>query len=295
MICAATLSGFLESVYLVENFGLSTGYASEMRRVVRQLNAHCGYEVTLAELSSRIVSPFLAKLLADGATPTTVNNKRRELRTLWRYAARKKLTGKPDRIKILAQADPIPTAWTTEQCGQIFAECRNLSGSIGGIARSQWWLSLWLTVYSAGERIKATRHARTLDCDLEAGTLFLRWQTVKTRKNRIVYLIPEAVEAIRSIYDPTRELIWPWPHNPRHFFRKARAIVEAAGVPAPKRDGKNLFQRMRRTSGSIVEAAGGDGARHLGHARKVFEKHYRAESWCGGSQAHLIPRPNIAK
>jgi integrase len=217
------------------------------------------------------------------------------LLTLWRSAYGARLAPQPPvrRIKKLVEPTPAPTAWTAEECGCLFSACKALDGEVAGLPRSAFWLSLALTVYSTGERIKAILHAKTQDCDLDAGTILLRWQTVKTRKNRLVWLLPDAVNAIRMIYDPTRERLWPWPHCTRHFFRHARRIVESAGVPAPKSDGKNLFQRMRRTSGSMVEAAGGDGARHLGNTRQVFERHYRAASLCG-SQVGLLRVPTFS-
>jgi integrase len=293
VIRAATVAGFLESVYLVENFGLSSGYVTELRRAILQFSAQVGHEVPLTELSPTLVCRFLESLLLAGCSPTTVNNKRRMLLTIWRAAHRAKMACRPSarRIKKMVEPVPIPTAWTPVECGRIFAACQTLPGSVADLLKGQWWLSLFLTVYSTGERIRAIRNVLTRDCDLDAGTLLLRWQTVKTRKNRLVWLLPESVEAIRSIHDPHREKLWPWPHGKRHFFRQARKIIESAGVPCPKSDGKNLFQRMRRTSGSLIEAAGGDGARHLGNSREVFEKHYRAASLCGGSQINLLPSP----
>jgi integrase len=295
MICSTTIFGFLESVYLLENFGLSSGYIAELRRVVRQFGAFLGYDPSLLELSPALVCRFLQSLLAKGLSPTTINDKRRMLLTLWRAAYRAKLATKPAarRIKKLTEPAPVPTAWSVEECGRIFAACLLLRGTIAGIPRSMFWLSLFLTIYSTGERVKAVVHALASDCDLSAGAILLRWQTAKTRKNRLVWLIPEAVKAIRAIYDPTRKLLWPWTHDKRHFFRQARRIIESAGVPCPKRDGKNLFHKMRRTSGSLVEAAGGDGARHLGNTRAVFLKHYAAASLCGGSQVRLLPSPKF--
>jgi integrase len=293
MIVASTISGYLEGIYLRENFGLSDGYVAELRRAVRQFCSHCGFEPTVDELCPHLFSGWLKSLLDAGLAPATINNKRRMLMTVWKAACRWKRLPRPKTrsVKKLVEPSPIPTAWTPDQCARIFDACRRLRGSIAGVPRAAWWLSLFLAVYSCGERIRAVRLAKTLDCDIDAGTILLRWSTVKTRKNRQVWLTPDAVSAIRSIYSPTRELLWPWPYGKRHFFRQARRIIESAGVPCPKGEGKNLFQRMRRTSGSLVEAAGGDGARHLGNTRQVFEKHYRAADICGASQVHLLPVP----
>jgi integrase len=290
VIVSSTLAGYLEGVYLRDNFGLSAGYITELRRAVRQFQEFTE-EPTLDELRPELFCRWLASLLAQGLSPVTVNNKRRMLMTLWRAAYRSRRAPRPKTraVKRLVEPDPIPTAWTPEQCGRIFAACTGLRGTLAGVPRAAWWLSLFLAVYSCGERIRAVLHARTEDCDLDAGTLLLRWKTVKTRRNRQVWLTELAIAALRVIYDPGRDRLWPWPHDKRHFFRQARRIIESAGVPCPKHDGKNLFQRLRRTSGSLVEAAGGDGARHLGNTRVVFDRHYRADAICCRSQVHLLP------
>ena len=189
MIVASTLSGYLEGVYLRDNFGLSAGYIAELRRAVRQFSEFSG-EPTLNELRPALFCRWLASLLSQGLAPATVNNKRRMLMTLWRAAWRSRLAPRPKTraVKRLTEPDPIPTAWTPEQCGRIFAACQTLQGKICGVPRASWWLSLFLAVYSCGERIRAVLHARSCDCDLDLGTLLLRWQTVKTRKNRQVWL-----------------------------------------------------------------------------------------------------------
>lgn len=292
MLCANTLTGFVDGTFLPQNFGLAPEYASELRRVSRQLSEHAGYAVTLPELSPRLIAGFLSALLAAGRSPVTVNSKRRELLTLWRAAYRMKLAPRPGRIKRLVEPDPIPTAWTQAECDRIFAACAALLGTIAGICRADWWLSLFLVVWATGERIKAIRSARSTDFDPTAGTLTIRWANQKTRKNRLLWLAPEATEAVLRIHDHSRDRLWPWPHCRPHFFVEARRIIEAAGVECPK-TGKNLFQKLRRTSGSLVEAAGGDGALFLANSREVFLKHYRAPSLCGGSQVRFLPRPTL--
>jgi hypothetical protein len=66
-----------------------------------------------------------------------------------------------------------------------------------------------------------------------------------------------------------------------------KRILKRAGIaPTPGR----LFRLFRVTSGSMVEANGGDGSRHLGNGRVVFLRHYCDPRILPG-QIDLLPRP----
>lgn len=122
-----------------------------------------------------------------------------------------------------------------------------------------------LICYDTAARIGAILQTRPEDVDLANRTVFLRASTQKQNADQLFYLSAQAVDALAPIYDPGRELVWPWPYNRRTLWlRFRRQIVNPAGVRTPP-GGRQLFHRLRRTSLSYmakhdirlaVEAAG---------------------------------------
>ena len=84
--------------------------------------------------------------------------------------------------------------------------------------------------------------------------------------------------------------MWPWPYSREALDKRLRKILKAAGVRHGRGQG-GLLHKFRRTSGTLVEAAGGDGAKHIGNTRKVFESHYLDPRFVDRSQLNLLPRP----
>lgn len=122
---------------------------------------------------------------------------------------------------------------------------------------------------------------------MDPAFLTIRSGSHKTRCERLLFIPPELAEKISAL-PRVDALIWPWPWHPRTIWPRFRKLLKAAGIGAHERHG-GLFQKMRRTSGNLVELAGGDGARHLGHSRAVFLKHYWCPQIVPRSQWHLLP------
>ena len=103
----------------------------------------------------------------------------------------------------------------------------------------------------------------------------VRAETQKTSKEQRFRLAPQAIASIALIYDPDRELIWPWPHCRRTLFTHFRRICESAGLK-PNRRGMDLFQRIRRSSISYAAKCDLELARRLaGHSSvEMTRRHY---------------------
>jgi len=281
-----SLEGALDS-YLSDHLGLSTGYRYLLARAVAHFARWHRTPILLATLRRETIIAFMRAELAEGLSAVTVNGKRRALLTLLR-AARLKV----GRVPRVPEPIGLPQAWTLQECESIFSACATLSGHVGSLSASDWWLSLTVAIYYTGERIKAMRSIRSADCDLSVGTLIVRARSHKSRADRLLWIPEQAAELIQRIHDPRRELLWPWPSHRNTLFKQFRRIIEAAGVPCP-RGGHNLFRRLRRTTGTLVEAAGGDGARMLGNSRAVFERYYLDPRMAAKSQARLLPTPHL--
>jgi len=281
---AHTLNSILKD-YLAARWWLSAGYSYNLEHAVWQLSRFYGTTILLSCLTEDTLTAFLRDF-SKTHEPIAVNDRRRSLLTLWRYAAEKNLLPPPKKIPIMPEGQKIPDAWTAAECRTILAECRKQSGTIAGIDAGAWWASFVLTIYYTGQRLRAMLSARTED--YESGTITFQPRGAKTRKAMQFELPREAAEIIDGMMHVQRVLLWPWPFHRNTIFVRFRKITERAGASAPH--GKlKLFHRLRRTSGSLVESLGGDGARHLGNSREVFERSYLAPRICNRCQSSLLP------
>jgi integrase len=299
MLRAVTLSDFAER-YLAERPSLSAGYVEELRRVVRQFQAVVG-PVPLCTITREHLLDYLCSLRVGAETH---NAKRQELLTLLRAACDLKLCDPLRSVPRRQTELRLPTAWTVDEISHLLRVAGCQGGSVGVIPTALWWPAILLTVYDTGARIGELLRVPLSSYQAAPPALVLSAATAKTKRGRWCPLSQQTSSAIeatlavrqRAPASPQSPLstlhspLFPWPHCRRYLFVCFRRLVESAGLPAEK-TGRGLFHKLRRTSGSLVEAAGGDGARHLGNTRQVFEKSYLAPAIIGRGQVGLLPRP----
>ncbi len=241
----------------------------------RQLEAASGGRLLVKDLCDEAVQRLMTKYPNAG----TANSKRREVLTVWKYAWRKRHVDElPRDVPTRRQPQRLPEAWTVEQVNRLLVECRNVPGWFPdtGIPKGLFWASLAITIYYTGSRPSALLSVRTSDVNLVKQYLTLRAEYTKTARDVLYWLAPQAVESIREIFDSARELVWPWGHCRRHFWRSFRKIVERAGLPSVKNK-NDLFYRLRRTNLSYTAAKGGlelarSQAGH--HSARLTQRHY---------------------
>lgn len=275
MICAAspTLLAYLDH-YAALRPGLRPASLAQYRIAVRRLDAWAGRQVRLAELCPELMGRWLRSMASGCAV--TANSKARQVKTLWRAAADEGHCEPPRRLARLPETERVPKAWTIEEVNRLVAACRNARPDYwpNGQRPALWWPAIVVTVYWTGARVGAVLAARTSECDLTQGVLAL--VEPKTRKARLHRLPAKCVQALQPLYDPARELLFPWPYTRRVLWRQFRRLVEAAGLPAAKGN-HNLFHKLRRTHASYAAARGGLAlaAASLGHSSAALTlKHY---------------------
>ena len=97
----------------------------------------------------------------------------------------------------------------------------------------------------------------------------------ETRKfglaDKMSELPPVAVEALRAIGQPCRDLVFPWPKCESELWTQYGKILKRAGLT---RDRKSKFHRMRRSAASHYEAAGGNATELCGHSTRRVTRAY---------------------
>ena len=84
--------------------------------------------------------------------------------------------------------------------------------------------------------------------------------------------------------------MWPWVATLNYLDKIFKRILKRAGVTYGYRHG-GLFHKLRRTSGTLVEAGGEDGSRHIGNTRGVFEARYCDPRFMDRRSLEVLPRP----
>lgn len=101
------------------------------RRSVRQFAAYLGREPTLSDLSDDSLSGFLLATVDAGYAPATANQRSKQLRALWNWAAKKRLVQEFPAFEDIDEPEPLPTAWSDDELRTLFAACTNQRGWIG--------------------------------------------------------------------------------------------------------------------------------------------------------------------
>ena len=112
-----------------------------------------------------------------------------------------------------------------------------------------WWRALILFLYNSGPRIGATLKLRRRMVQRKGGRVWLEvpGEISKQGRAKLSLLSSHAVAAIDSI--PTLDLIFPWPHSPKHLQTIRRELQTAAGIAPERQFG---FQALRATNATEV-------------------------------------------
>lgn len=247
-----------------------------------------GRPPTTADLTNETLARYLGWIRQKGRAAATANKERAQLLALWRFAARRGLLDHwPD---VMPEREPArePEAWFTPQLSKLIKTAATQPGAISGVPAGLWWVAIIKTVYSTGERIGAVLQLRWEHVDLDGGWLlvpaeFRKGQTADKRFR----LTKGAIEALRAIERPRRAVVFPWPWCRGTLWNHFSRILRRAGLPHGRRD---KWHRIRRTTASYFEKAGGNASALLGHSSRAVTKKYLDSRICGGQQpGDLLP------
>ncbi len=277
------LHSYLNKTYAEDRINLRETTLAQIRTSIRAFERFLERAAMIADLQEDTVTSFLA-WYSQFVVGRTVNAKRKDLLALWRLAWDKHHTRiGPRHIARARESQPEPEAYDLATMKAILDQASKIPGTIGRpakdpwvIPRADWWTALMASQYSTAARIGALRSTLTVDCDLRAGTLLLRAKEQKQNRDQSFTLMPEAVEAIRAIYDPNRKYLFWWPYCKRYFYTcYDRFIIKPLGI-VPKRKSMEKTHKIRRTTLSHVASKDREAAYQLaGHRdRRTTDQHY---------------------
>lgn len=227
-----------------------------------------GREPTILDLEELAVARFLAHRVRVKA-PATAAKDRAQIRALWEFASRRKICSTWPTIPAIRVPERVPEAWLTDEMERLLESASRERTTLEGIPAALWWRALLLLAYDTGERVSSLMALRW--SNVRGCSVIFRAEDRKGRRRDILREISvETADALLAIKGD-REEVFPWPYQRSYIWRRLEIILKRAGLPAGRRD---KFHRIRRTTASYYEAAGGSAQRLLDHSDPATTRKY---------------------
>jgi integrase len=248
-----------------------------------------GREPLLSDLTCETANRLLASVRESGLAPRTVNAIRDRLLALWRFLHRTRVVDEwPVDVPEEVEPHRVPLAWSMEDVGKILTACRSMKGNCGDVPAAIWWESLHRVLLDTGERIRAVLGVTWDAVDLDAGSMLIAAELRKgKRRDRLYELHADTVAALRKMQGTGK--VFPWHLNPSYLWPKYKRLLKSAGLTTGR---TSAFHRMRKTTASHYQQAGGDASAFLDHSDPRITRRYLDPRIVKvKSAAALLPRP----
>lgn len=291
MIASAypTLSGFFSALYQPRRLcGCSSATIQQYMIVIRHFSRFLERPPQVADLDEARISEFLV-WFAVGRKIATVWNARKHLLALANYAHRKGLLYEvPDIMKIRIPKK-LPTAYSVADIAKLLEAAGGMAGMVGRIPAKRFWPALFLVAYDTGARSAAIWALEW--CDYQPPYLLFRAETSKQKSDQLLKISRQTADALYAIHLSAEQFMFPWPGCRRVKYLRIKAIFKTAGLPCGRRD---LLQRIRRTTATLMHNAGGDACQQLGHSSDAITRAHYLDPRDSKQAADILPRPTLA-
>jgi integrase len=267
---AGSVRHFYETVDVPQRLvGRTVRYIDDNRIAFWRLYEHYGRDVMLDEQSDALAADHFGWLLERGIRASTINSGHMApWFATWRHAYRVGLVDRLPGLKKLPTIEEEPDSWTLEEMRSIFAACAAASPRpIAGVPAGPWWEAMLRVLWYTALRRRAIMGLRRADVDLRTGWIRVPARLMKNGRGQSFRIGADAIAAVKAIWEPTRELLFPFPHDQTCFYTQFRRIVAAAGLK-PGRYKLSALHKVRRSVATEVARHQGVGAAQtiLGHS-----------------------------
>ena len=233
------------------------------RVALRHFDRFLSRRARLPDLTNASLSAFAAWRL-QGVQPATVNRDLASLLALWRWLHRRGYIDRWPDVQLEHEPRRIPQAWTREEFSRLFAAAQRAPGNVGRAEARVYWPALLLVLFDSGERIGAVLALRWADVDIAGRWVLFRAEHRKGRdQDSCVRLAEDTCRWLARL--PRSQAPFAWPHSYVTIWARYGELLAAAGLPT---DRQSKFHRIRRTTVSHAEAAGGNATELLRHASR---------------------------
>jgi len=298
---AGSLREFFERRYVPERMiDCREGTIYQARQAMRRLHRHYGRDVLLGELDAALVADHFRWLTQqEGLAAASVNSSHRApIFAAWRYANEVGEVDTWPRVRRLKEDRHEPDAWELSEVQALIEATTIFEGRTwrGQVPLDAFWRALLLVEYYSALRISALLSVRQCDVNLGTGWLYARPDCQKNRHGKRYRIGPDAVDAVRGIWEPKRELLFEWPYRRRRIWEHFRELARKAAVSdSPLPTGR--FHKLRRTAATLAAVHSGLPAAIalLDHSGPEITRRYLDPTKMPGTDAtEFLPRPSKA-
>jgi integrase len=243
-----------------------------MKVAVKAFSKWLGRSAVVGDLTKPTVLRYIHAMTNGHLSPASVQTHLERILALWRFAAHNRWVADYPDIKPVHVPARTPEAWERDQLSMILDAARATTGKFGNVPRKLFWEALVRFLYDSGERIGAALAVR--HDDISGEWINVRAELRKGRTRDKTYkLRPETLAAIAEIRKhDDGPLIFAWPLVRTYLWRLYGDLLVAAGLPSNRR---SKFHKIRRTTASHFESAGGNSTELLDHdSRKTTKRSY---------------------
>lgn len=221
------------------------------------------------DLEELTVAQFLAHRVRTMSAATAAKD-RAQIRACWEWCSRRKLCDTWPSLPRIIVPERVPEAWLADEMRAILASASQQKGFIGGFPSAAVLRAILLLCYDTGERISSVVDLES--ADVRGCSVVFRAEARKGRRRDIMREISvECADALLAIRRGPDEKAIPWDRHHTCLWRLLKSILKRAGLPSDRRC---KFHRIRKTTASYYEAAGGSAQRLLDHSSPAVTKKY---------------------
>lgn len=225
----------------------------------------------LSDLTDDNLAKFVNSLNERGQSIHTAERDMSALMALWRFAHR---TGRhPDYPTVQKPKcpDTVPDAFTREELSKLLTAAKLTKGDYAGVPAGLWWESLLRTILDSAERVGAVLQAEKTH--YSDGWLTVpaahRKGGLRGKRYKLSAKTTQLVNELLKVQ--VSSTIWYWPYAYASVWRRYNDVLRSAGLPTGRR-GK--LHKLRRTTATYFEAAGGNATTLLGHQNRKTTEAY---------------------
>lgn len=274
--------------------GKSEGQKNNHRIALRHFAKFLGRPALLSDLTDENVGDVMQWLVDNGRAPRTANKFKDCICAQWDFYKRKGI----DEIKTwpsvenLPVPERVPQCWSEKQLSSLFRAIVNQRGFIDDVPAPTWWCGFVAVIYDTGERRYPVEHLPEGDVDLRDGKILFRAEHRKGKTRDLIRPIhPDTIAILSTMVRGTPEApLFRKPFCTATLYNRYKAILRQAGLSC---DRSSMFHKIRKTTASFFESAGGNATDLLDHSSRRVTLRYLDPSVVGGVNAvSLLPRPN---